>query len=502
MIGAKDNPLKIFLIIFDTLRKDHTGKIYGNDWIHTPNFDSFANDCLVFDKAYPESLPTIPARRSIYTGIRTTHSFSSPPKNYRTDDLVVLVGRIPGWYPIPHDQKHIPEYLYPRYESILISSLYHQFKPNMNFHLGFNQWNWIRGHETDKFKIGLTVPLTEMKKRVESSLETALFTPTDDSVEAIHNKVQKLTVDAFLRNVQTFGEDGFIPSQTFSKAIEVVKETLHKQIFLLIEEFAPHEPWEPARKYRDLYLKNYTGNNIIQPRYRDNIAYLTNEELLCLRANYAGEVTQCDIAFGRFIDYLKKKNIYDDALIILTSDHGFSIGEHNYTGKIPLAMYPELVDIPFLIKLPSNSINGSKRISKSYIYHHDILPTILGFINAEIPDVFEGIDLSIFVNESDHLIEGRDYITIGMHAASLYKDDNWALIIANDESVKKLFNLKEDPEWKVNVAEDHPDIVKACFEKIKEDVREPLFQEEDVDAAKMMEWYQIISEHKIDWEDQ
>ena len=53
--------MKIFLIIFDTLRKDHTGMIYGNEWIKTPNFDEFAKDCIVFDKAYPESLPTIPS---------------------------------------------------------------------------------------------------------------------------------------------------------------------------------------------------------------------------------------------------------------------------------------------------------------------------------------------------------------------------------------------------------------------------------------------------------
>ncbi|GAH05629.1 unnamed protein product, partial [marine sediment metagenome] len=36
--------------------------------------------------------------------------------------------------------------------SSFITSAYHQFKPNMNFHIGFDQWNWIRGHEGDKFR--------------------------------------------------------------------------------------------------------------------------------------------------------------------------------------------------------------------------------------------------------------------------------------------------------------------------------------------------------------
>ena len=84
--------MKIFFIIFDTLRKDHTGKTYGNEWIETPNFDLFAKDSLVFDKAYPESLPTIPVRRSIHTGMRT-FPFNHEKPNIRSGDFVAS----PGW---------------------------------------------------------------------------------------------------------------------------------------------------------------------------------------------------------------------------------------------------------------------------------------------------------------------------------------------------------------------------------------------------------------------
>ncbi|GAH05628.1 unnamed protein product [marine sediment metagenome] len=98
--------MRIFLIIFDTLRKDHTGKIYGNDWIKTPHFDAFAKDSIVFDKAYPESLPTIPVRRAIHTGIRT-FPFNHKRPELRTDDIV----KIPGWHPIPPQQTHLAEIL-------------------------------------------------------------------------------------------------------------------------------------------------------------------------------------------------------------------------------------------------------------------------------------------------------------------------------------------------------------------------------------------------------
>ena len=83
--------MKIFLIIFDTLRKDHTGNTYGNDWIKTPYFDEFAKDCLVFDKAYPESLPTLPVRRAIHTGIRT-FPFNHKLPELKYDDVIEVAG--------------------------------------------------------------------------------------------------------------------------------------------------------------------------------------------------------------------------------------------------------------------------------------------------------------------------------------------------------------------------------------------------------------------------
>lgn len=56
------------MIISDTLRKDHVGAY--NRVAKTPNLDKFTRESIIFDNAYPESLPTIPVRRAIYTGLR------------------------------------------------------------------------------------------------------------------------------------------------------------------------------------------------------------------------------------------------------------------------------------------------------------------------------------------------------------------------------------------------------------------------------------------------
>lgn len=57
------------LIIVDSWRQDHCG-CYGNQWIHTPHLDALAPESVVFTRAYAESLPTLPVRRSLQTGKR------------------------------------------------------------------------------------------------------------------------------------------------------------------------------------------------------------------------------------------------------------------------------------------------------------------------------------------------------------------------------------------------------------------------------------------------
>jgi arylsulfatase A-like enzyme len=98
--GSKVN---VIVVILDSLRRDHVGA-YGNKWIKTPNLDALAKESLLFTRPYPESIPTIPARRAIHTGVRTW-----PFRNWHpvSDD-----GFKPyGWAPVPEDQVVLAEVL-------------------------------------------------------------------------------------------------------------------------------------------------------------------------------------------------------------------------------------------------------------------------------------------------------------------------------------------------------------------------------------------------------
>ena len=75
---------------------------YGNKTIHTPNMDEFASEGAVFDSAYPESLPTIPVRRTLHTGRRAYPFNHYEPLKW---DIVYL----PGWQPMDNNEDTLAE---------------------------------------------------------------------------------------------------------------------------------------------------------------------------------------------------------------------------------------------------------------------------------------------------------------------------------------------------------------------------------------------------------
>jgi arylsulfatase A-like enzyme len=190
-----------------------------------------------------------------------------------------------------------------------------------------------------------------------------------------------------------------------------------------------------------------------------------------MRANYAGEVTLVDKWFGHFINKLADLNLLDKSLVIVLSDHGHSLGEHGVTGKIPWALYPELIDIPFFIRHPEGK--GAGQTSDYFASTHDVAPTVLGVLGIEPPQPMDGVDLSV-------LLEGkqppkRDHISTAFNNFVWIRNERYALICRNDGTEPKLYDLQVDPKQDKDIASQHPEIVKRLFELVVKDAGgEPL----------------------------
>ena len=459
--------MNIVLIIFDSLRKDclnFLGKPYWGK-VLTPNLDKFAQESFVLSNCYPESLPTLPARRAIYTGKRV-YPFRND-KKYKGD----FVGA-PGWGPILENRDTISEILQQNgYATALISDIPHMFKPSKNFHRGFDEWNWIRGYEFDAYRSG---PLPGQD-------EIDYWLPKD-----LQDPWRVKFLKQCLMNMENKKkEEDFFVARIMKEAARWLKQNTDKdKKFLLIESFSPHEPWFIPDKYRKMYLKKDYPQQVIS-LYKD-IPNLPPEIIESTQANYSGMVTMCDKWFGYLYNVICNLDMLDDTLILVTSDHGHSIGDKDYLGKRGYPSAPEVFDIPLIIRHPDNRLKRGIS-SEILVQHTDITATILDVLgiktkktdkyhkwesnggnnSQEVKINIHGKSfLKALIEEKDKF---RDHVTIGWGSAVTIVNKDWWLNCRVNGKGPFLHNLKSEDPFKINVADQNKEVVKKLYKKALED---------------------------------
>jgi arylsulfatase A-like enzyme len=431
--------MNVILIILDSLRKDHVGA-YGNDWIQTPNLDALSDESLRFTRSYPESVPTIPARRAIHTGMR-----SFPFRDWKPPEQEFI--RLYGWQPIPDGQPTLAQILQSAgYETLLITDTQHQFKPTYNFHRGFSVFNFVRGQERDFYKPHWMCPQEELSRCLMGGW---------------HQAKQEIIMRQHLANTRDrrTEEDWFAP-QVFLRSMEFLEGAKEQQpFFMVVDSFDPHEPWDPPDRYVDLYDDPYDGPEPWTTSY-GSTDYMSDRQIQRMRALYAGEVTLVDRWLGHFLEKVDELGMAENTLLMLLSDHGHALGDRGVAGKIPSEIYPELIDIPFFIRHPDGRRAGES--SDYYASVHDIAPTILGMSGVEPSRPMDGQDLS-------GMFEGRQpaprpHFTIGYNDHVWARDERYAMISRNDGENQRLYDLEADPDMRSDISSKQGDTAKRMFE--------------------------------------
>jgi arylsulfatase A-like enzyme len=445
----------VVLVIIDSLRKDHIGA-YGNDWIQTPNLDALAEESLRFTRAYPESAPTICARRAIHTGLRTWPFRDwKPPKG---DDILLQ-----GWQPIPEGQTHLAEIMKQNgYATLLQTDNMHQYKASYNFQQGFDVFDFIRGQTTDNYMPNWTFP----RDRVQNAL-------LKGNVTAMRAQMQQYwaNVEGRLVAERESEEDWFSP-RVFSGAMELLDAAKggDQPFFLVADSYDPHEPWDTPDEYVNLYDDPYDGREPYSVIYGSS-DYLTERELQRMHARYAGEVTMVDRWFGRFLDRMDELDLFENTLLLVIADHGVAFGEHGYTGKPSYVLWPEITDVPFMIRHPEGK--GAGESSDHYASTHDVAPTILGFLGIEPEQPMDGQDLSVLFDGGQP--EERPYFTLGYNDHAWARDDHYVMFAKNDGSNALLYDVRTDPEMNTDIAGSNQDIINSMWnDYILEDAGGPL----------------------------
>ncbi len=438
--------MNVVLVVFDSLRKDCVG-LYGTPpWgeVKTPHLDALAAEALVFDRAYPESLPTLPTRRAIYTGQRV-YPFVNGDFRLKGD----FVGA-PGWGPIPEEQATLGEmFREAGYRTGLIADVYHMFKPSKNYWRGFDQWTFLRGQEQDPQRSGPAISDEEIDRWLPKELQTP-------------QKVGFLR--KCLRNMhdRTREEDYFGPRVFIEAARWLEQNADADRFFLTVESFDPHEPWFVPEHYRRMYADAGLPQQVVSG-YADT-GPLPPEILRSTQANYSGLVTMCDRWFGHFMETLRVLGMLENTLVVVTSDHGHSIGDKHYLGKRGYPSDPSVYDVPLLVRRPDGT--GAGQRSDAIVQHHDLTAEMLRFAGIEPPEPMDG---RAFVDDALAGRDLRDHATVGWGSGVTVITERWYLNCKIDGFGPFLYDVPADPGYEHNVAHDNPEVVQELFAKAVED---------------------------------
>ncbi len=437
--------MNVVVVILDSLRRDHVGA-YSNEWIETPNLDAFAEESLRFTRPYPESIPTVCARRAIYSGRRS----------WPFTDWVAPRGESfspAGWQKMPEDQISFTEILSGEgYETALFTDTFHVFKPTYNFQRGFDIFDYARGQALDLYRLPFSVPDEAVDR----------YTVPGNEADTRETVRQHLANTAGRES-----EADWSSPQVFTRSMDYLQTASRhdKPFFLVVDCFDPHEPWDPPESYANAYGDPIGGYEPVMPDYTTT-DYLSERELARMRDLYAGEVTMVDRWFGKFMDRMRSLGLMQDTMLLVLSDHGVALGEHGYTGKIPNVLWPEMTDTVFMIRHPEGK--GAGTTSDFYASTHDVAPTILATLGLSQPEQMNGQDLTPIL-EGGGPLRARDHFTLGYSNYSWTRDDDYAMFCVNDGSDAKLYDLRQDPNMDNDISSTNGKLVKRMYDYILKD---------------------------------
>ena len=435
----------IILLITDTFRYDNLGDRAKRP-VRTPELDAFAAErATEIEGFYTGSFPTIPHRTDVATGR--------------------LVWPHYPWQPIDlSGRNHIARGLArDGYATQLLCDCPHLF--NARFNQGFQAAYQHRGQEGDRHLLHLNDDITEVMPRAKTRVTPSFQGRT---LADMHRWINRYAS----REDQTFC------AKTAATAVRWLEEN-HRAapFFIWVDFFDPHEPWDPPEYLVQKYDPDYGGEPMLHCNYGPATDY-SPDELVNLWAHYAAETELVDRHLGRILQKIDDLALWDDSIVIVTSDHGTSLGEHNRTGKSNICdhderywpIYPEVGHVPFLIA--GGDIPRGKSLDM-LAQPIDIQPTLsdLAGVGLEPPEVFEGRSFATALLESrpDHrdLAVTGTFVRPGADARLPAKcvtpwvtDGRWGFAPIGASGSPELYDIVDDPFTENDVAGANPDAIR------------------------------------------
>ena len=429
---AAANDFNVILVSIDTLRADRLGCYGYKERSSSPVIDALAKESVLFENLITAAPWTTPAHLSMLTSLHPSSHGLTFSFGEMWGGLFGVKGKNCVFYSLPKERLTMAEALGAAGYKTAAFTAGGPLEPALGFDQGFGSYG------------------------------TSMYKLYDENVGAM---------------------------------LAWLKENKGDKLFMFWHHFEVHAPYLHGD-----YLKGVAEEGRVEPLTR-NLEKIASEplatvwpggaatqrrrQLAMLKAHnsfnrevcealYVGGVHSADRWLGKLVDTLKKEGIYDDTMLIVTSDHGESFAErdksqfYNRHGHI---VYDEMIHVPMLIKMPKG-YGAGVRVSE-LTSNVDIMPTVLDFLKVTPEkDEMEGLSLLPFLTgEGRAPLEGREIFTEGItgqdekksvrterykYIVSIAKKD----VVANGRSVlpaqpekEELYDLQKDPQERKNLLE-------------------------------------------------
>ena len=332
--------MRTVFILMDSLNRRFLNCYGAQEAAITPNIDRLAERSVVFDQHWCGSSPCMPARRDIMTG--RLNFMERPWGGIEPYDhtLAALLREQNVFTHMETDHFHYAE------------------RGGENYWGHFTSWQLHRGTEHDTIHWG--PDKTGIPANVKPDDYCGLYAPWYEKTREV------------------YGQDWekYSTSRTFTSAADWLEKYHESDNFMLwVEAFDPHEPFDVPQEFIDLYPEDQDNpgpSDPYWPDYEPADGY-TEEQIRYFRRRYKALLTMADRGLGRLLDVLDQNDMWKDTMVILTTDHGYHLGEHGYMAKCYMPDYCEVHHIPLLVAAPGTAPARCSALTENI----DMFPTML-----------------------------------------------------------------------------------------------------------------------------
>jgi len=306
-----------------------------------------------------------------------------------------------SWGPLEPFDDSVPEILKQGgvYTHLVSDHIHYWEDGGATYHTRYNSWEIIRGQEGDAWKV-----LPCMFHPSESMLQNndAKYFSTTRNLH-IHDTVNRKFLDS---------EDKMPMAITFQNGLDFIDHNAQESNwFLQIECFDPHEPFYSQQAYKDLYPDHWEGSVFDWPPY--HIVTEDEETQRHLKYEYAALLSMCDHYLGKLLDKMDELDLWKDTMLIVGTDHGYLLGEHDWWSKTVMPPYDEIAHIPLFVYDPRLACQGQQ--NNKIVQTIDIPATLLEYFGFSLSESMQGKPLVDVMRDQKTIHEYALFGFFGAH---------------------------------------------------------------------------------------